>query len=165
LEEFFVVLLCVVPFIENRGAIFVGFALGVTDPMLYVMGSLLNISLIPLYFNIFKKVNLNIINLRMLNFSGTEFAFTPLLVLPANGMNSLTTSFITSRLGLDYKKAFVAISAGIVARGALTYALCVGTLALSEYWRVADVFWLLLLLFGLVFVARNIGGMLWKKRP
>lgn len=154
LPEIAVVLLCLVPFVENRGAMFVGFALGVVHPAYYIIGTLLEFVEAAIYLR-FLPVK------PLLWLSGVQkelkrkgpLLFIPLFVMPANGVNSFTAAIAAKAAGFDRAVALAAICAAITARGLVTYLMLYGALTASEYLEIGGYFQLALFALVIVFAA------------
>ncbi|MFH2100551.1 MAG: hypothetical protein ABII71_00485 [Candidatus Micrarchaeota archaeon] len=164
-EVLLVLLLSVVPFIENRGALFVGFALGVTDPLIYALGTILNILMVPLYLFIFSKYRL-LRNFNVGKLLSTKGPVSFALLIPgtANGANALTCSLLSTNLSFSFWASFAFISIGIVLRGLITFAILVGSLTLAEAANIGNAFSAILFLAMAVFLYPRIREYLKEKK-
>lgn len=148
LEVLLVLLLSVIPTIENRGAMLLGFSLGITDPFVYVLGTILNIIATKAYFSLFKDFKRFVpekINKAVgenLNKNGPA-SFVLLIPSPMNGINAFTASIIANAFSFDMKKTFVFVTVGIILRGITTYAVLIGLFSLAEYAELTRWFYFL----------------------
>ena len=154
--ELLILLLSIIPFIENRGALFVGFALGITDPFIYILGTLLNILIVPVYLKYLDMCKYLVI-LKKLKLDGTVIKHGPLsflLLIPgtANGMNAFTSSLFASSLSFDKKSSFVFIGLGIFIRGLITFTLLAGSITLAEAANIGNAFTVIMLIITISFL-------------
>ena len=134
--ELLVLLLSIVPLIENRGAMFVGFALGITNPFVYIAGTLLNIASIP-----FWERRIGALPFKFARIRAAPAKHIPILVaLPYNGANMATVLYFFPRVfksRMEEVRKYLAI--GIVLRGAVTYLFLIGLLQFLDIWQVAGI--------------------------
>jgi uncharacterized membrane protein len=130
--EALVILLSAIPLIENRGAMFIGFALGVTNPLVYALGTLLNILSIPLWARVIRKIPLPLSPIK-----AKPLRHIPLLVaLPYNGVNMASVLYFSRLFHASEKEIFPYLALGIVLRGATTYLFLIGLLAFLSIYQV-----------------------------
>ncbi|MBD3210162.1 hypothetical protein GF318_02165 [Candidatus Micrarchaeota archaeon] len=157
LEIILVLLLSIVPFIENRGAMFVGFAIGVTNLPVYLIGTLLNILIVPFYLKFLPKFNfLKIPTLDENTLRNGPTIFALLIPGTANGINALTSSTISRQLNFDFLHSFTFISGGIILRGAVTYLLLVGSLTFSDVLHIGNALTAVTVAIALFFILPHI---------
>jgi len=147
--ELLVVLLSAVPLIENRGAMFAGFALGITDPAVYALGTLANIAAVPLCARLMRRIPFP---LPIRHFGAKPLHHIPLLVaLPYTGVNMASVLYFLPRLSSAKLQAvYLYLSAGIILRGMLTYLFFIGLLG---FMNVTDVIAVLVLWYALYYLA------------
>jgi len=124
--ELAVVVLSAVPLVENRGAMFIGFALGITNPLIYMAGTAVNVLSMPLWSLIFRKIPLPIPSIK-----AKPLQDIPLLVaLPYTGVNMGTVlCFFPKLFKAQESEIYPYLAAGILFRGALTYLFLIGLAA------------------------------------
>ncbi|MCX8194836.1 MAG: hypothetical protein N3G22_01895 [Candidatus Micrarchaeota archaeon] len=155
--ELAVVALSAVPLIENRGAMFFGFAAGVRDPLVYLAGTLANIASIPIWARIihwlpfpFKEIE------------ARPLRHVPLLVaLPYTGINMGSVLYFFPRLfKLSWQEIFPYLAAGIILRGAATYLFFIGLLG---FMNIFEVFMVLVGWYLLAYLAKEISRLKGQK--
>jgi hypothetical protein len=130
--ELLVILLSAVPLVENRGAMFLGFALGITDPLVYAAGALLNIISIPLWARI-----ICILPLPLKPIGAKPLMHIPILVaLPYNGVNMASVLYFSRLFKASTGELFPYLSLGIILRGATTYLFLIGLLGFMSIYQV-----------------------------
>jgi hypothetical protein len=149
--EALVVLLSVVPLVENRGAMFVGFALGITSPYVYALSTIANIAAIPFWEKLIGKLPFPLRKVR-----ASPAKHIPILVaLPYNGVNMATVLYFFPkffRASMDEVRIYLAL--GIALRGAVTYLFLVGLMQFLDIWQVAGI---LVAWYALTYLAGKLG--------
>ncbi|MCX6769211.1 MAG: hypothetical protein NT051_00845 [Candidatus Micrarchaeota archaeon] len=152
--ELLVILLSAVPIIENRGAMFIGFALGITDPVVYAAGTLLNIVSIPFWSAIIRKIPLPLKRIK-----AKPLAHLPILItLPYNGVNMASVLYFERAFSATLTEIFPYLSLGIIFRGIVTYLFLVGLLGFMSIYQAITI---LVLWFALHRLWQSLDG---KKR-
>ena len=142
------ILICLFPGIELRGSIPIGILVFGMDPLLVIpISIIINILLIPFsffVFDVFWKVlsRISLFNkyvnrlrkkskphLKKYGFWGLLFFVA--IPLPATG--AYTGSLVAWLVGIDRKKAFLAITVGIIIAAALVSAITLGALGALEW--------------------------------
>ncbi|MBM3229275.1 hypothetical protein FJZ26_02490 [Candidatus Parvarchaeota archaeon] len=163
----FIFLLSFVPFIEARGAMFFGFASGITDITLYALCSFVNITqtflyplLIARFRTLFELANKSETALANLFSEKKPHPVFFLFAIPmfGNGINTFTSSIASLSLGIKGFEKYVA--GGIVLRDAITYLILSGSLALAGGQLLQDLLKASMVAYAVVFLYSHRESML-----
>jgi len=134
--ELLILLLSMVPLVENRGAMFAGFALGITNPLVYIAGTLLNVASMP-----FWERHIGALPFKFVKIRAAPARHIPILVaLPYNGVNMATVLYFFPRIfKSEMGEVRKCLAIGIVLRGAVTYLFLIGLLQFLDIWQVAGI--------------------------
>jgi hypothetical protein len=128
-----ILLLSLIPFIEARGAMFVGFSMGITSPWVYAACFLLNTAQALLYPQIFRRTRISeggfskkIIQRAKKAFPyGYQSAFFLIgIPAPGNGINVFSSSLLSHVLDLKNSVRWIVLGAAL--RDVLTFVLLSG---------------------------------------